>query len=471
MMHQRSNSGILPLSLKHAPNPSMDSQAAYQQTLDYMYSLLPMFSRLGKAALKPDLTNTIKLCEALGNPQEQFKSIHIAGTNGKGSTSHMLAAIMQEAGYKTGLYTSPHLVDFRERIRINGIPVSKEWVVTFIDKLKNAIEEIQPSFFEITVAMAFTLFAEEKVDVAIIETGLGGRLDSTNVITPVLSIITNISYDHMDLLGNSLQEIALEKAGIIKQKVPVIIGEQRAETERVFFEQAVHKQTTIYYADALWDLVRVQQDNTHQYFKAVYRAKREMFDLRTDLPGNYQQHNIKTVLAATEILSAGGLFVLSFDGILRAFSKVKKMTGLRGRWDILQQQPLIVADVAHNPAGIKEVVTQWQSVNANNKHILLGFVKDKDIAQVLAHLPKDATYHFCNAQIPRALPAQELSDEAAKHGLMGSTYSSVAEAIRSIKEILGVEDALLITGSFFIAGEAIEYLSVNNGMLFPAALE
>lgn len=449
----------------------MDTQAAYQQTLDYMYSLLPMFSRLGKAAIKPDLTNTIKLCEALGNPQEQFKSIHIAGTNGKGSTSHMLAAIMQEAGYKTGLYTSPHLVDFRERIRINGKPVSKEWVVDFIDKIKDAIEEIQPSFFEITVAMAFALFAEEKVDIAIIETGLGGRLDSTNVITPLLSIITNISYDHMDLLGNTLQEIAAEKAGIIKHKVPVVIGEQRPETERVFFEHAVHKQSTIYYADAIWDLVRVKQDNIHQYFKAVYRAKREMFDLKTDLPGNYQQHNIKTVLAATDVLSASGLFMLSYDDIFRALSKVKKTTGLRGRWDVLQQQPLIIADVAHNPAGITEVVKQWSLVQANNKHIILGFVKDKDIAQALALLPKDSTYHFCNAQIPRALLAHELAEEAGKQDLLGTVYNSVADAIRSVRETIGVEDALLITGSFFIAGEAIEYLNVNNGMLFPATLE
>ena len=296
----------------------MGASTAYRETMAYLYERLPMFSRQGKAALKPDLTNTLKLCKALDDPQEQFKSIHIAGTNGKGSTSHMMAAVLQEHGYKIGLYTSPHLIDFRERILINGKAVSEDWVVAFVAKHKEIIEQIQPSFFEITVAMAFQVFKEEEVDIAVIETGLGGRLDSTNVITPILSIITNISYDHKDLLGNTLKEIAKEKAGIIKTLVPVVVGEQHDETESVFFETAIRKQTTIYYAEALWDLVRTGQSDSYQYFKAVRKAHREMYDLQTDILGTYQQHNIKTVLAAVETLVANQGLDLSLSITFRA---------------------------------------------------------------------------------------------------------------------------------------------------------
>ncbi|MBS1773243.1 MAG: bifunctional folylpolyglutamate synthase/dihydrofolate synthase [Bacteroidetes bacterium] len=430
-----------------------------------------MFSRIGKAALKPNLDNTIKLCDACGNPQEKFKSIHIAGTNGKGSVSHMLSAVLQESGYKTGLYTSPHLVDFRERIRINGKPVSKEWVIDFVEKYKTQIEEVQPSFFEITVAMAFTAFAEEQVDIAVIETGLGGRLDSTNIITPVLSIITNISYDHTDLLGDTLGAIAAEKAGIIKQQVPVVVGQQHPETETVFFEHAIHKQTTVYYADAMWDLVRTGGNHTHQYYKAVNRAKREMEDISADLQGSYQYHNIKTVLAAIDILTAGGQWNIPFASTQRALSKVKKLTGLHGRWDILHHHPLMIADVGHNIAGITEVVSQWEKVNAESKHIVIGFVKDKDIDAVLNLLPKNDTYYFCNANIERALPASELKKKADAVGLNGNTYKSVADAVMSARNAVNQNDAVLITGSFFIVGEALEYLNVNNGMLFPTSLE
>jgi dihydrofolate synthase/folylpolyglutamate synthase len=415
-----------------------------------------MFSRLGKAALKPDLTNTLRLCEALGNPQEQFKSIHIAGTNGKGSTSHMLAAILQEAGYRTGLYTSPHLVDFRERIRINGKMVHEAWVVEFVAKHKPIIEEIEPSFFEVTVAMAFQAFAEQKVDIAVVETGLGGRLDSTNIITPVLSIITNISYDHQDLLGNTLQQIATEKAGIIKLKVPVVIGEEQAETERVFLEKSLHSQSTLYYAESIWDMVRIKQDRLYQYFKAVHRGRREMHDLATDMLGNYQQQNLRTVLSAAEVLIANQGLELSMPIIKTALSKVKQLTGLHGRWEILQQHPFMVMDVAHNIAGITEVMQQWALVHAKQKHIVLGFVKDKDISKVLSALPKDSVYYFCNAQIPRALPAGELQLMAEMHHLRGNTYNSVKEAINAARSNMSEDDALLITGSFFVVGEAME---------------
>jgi dihydrofolate synthase/folylpolyglutamate synthase len=434
-----------------------ETKEAYTRTLDYMYAQLPMFSRIGKAALKNDLTNTIRLCAALDNPHERFKSIHIAGTNGKGSVSHMLAAILQEAGYKVGLYTSPHLLDFRERIRINGAPISKEYVVNFVEKHKDTIEIVQPSFFEITVAMAFAYFAEEEVDIAVIETGLGGRLDSTNVITPILSIITNISYDHTDLLGKTLPEIAAEKAGIIKNNVPVLIGEQHPETERIFFEKSIHQQSTIYYAESLWDLVRIKQDAQYQYFKAVHTAQREMYSLQTDLLGTYQQHNIKTALAATDVLKANHGLMIPFSACTMALSKVKRITGLRGRWEWLQQSPPIIADVAHNPAGLKEVMNQFAQIPAQTRHIVLGFVRDKDIAASLLLLPTDAVYYFCQAQIPRALPTEELMQLATNtFGLHGNGYPTVSAAIAAARHAMTQEDALLITGSFFITAEALE---------------
>ncbi len=435
----------------------MGESITYQQTLNYLYERLPMFSRIGKAALKPDLSNTIKLCEGLHNPENKFKSIHIAGTNGKGSVSHSLAAILQHAGYKTGLYTSPHLVDFRERIRINGQPVTEQWVVDFVAQHKKLIEDVQPSFFEITVIMAFQAFAEAGVDIAVIETGLGGRLDSTNVITPLLSIITNISYDHKDLLGNTLAEIAAEKAGIIKPGIPAIIGEQHDETERIFFEHSALKKSPLYYAQSLWGMVRVKQDLHYQYYKAVHNAKREMLDVKTDLLGNYQQHNIKTVLTSVEILASLGLNLTLGDSI-DALSAVKKSTGLRGRWELLQEQPVVICDVAHNPAGMTEVVAQLNALTENgdkHKHIVLGFVKDKDVTEALSLLPEDATYYFCNADMPRALPAGELMTMAHKARLLGVSYSSVRDAVIAAKHAMANNDVLLITGSFFIVGEAM----------------
>lgn len=449
----------------------MDTESAYRRTIDYLYEQLPMFSKQGASAIKKDLTNITKLCEALDEPHKKFKSIHIAGTNGKGSTSHMLAAILQQAGYNVGLYTSPHLVDFRERIRINGQQVSKQWVVDFVEKNMRLIEQVQPSFFEITVAMAFSAFARQEVDFAVIETGLGGRLDSTNIIEPVLSIITNISYDHTDILGHTLEEIAFEKAGIIKHKVPVVIGQQHAQTERVFFEQSIHKQSTLYYADAQWDLVRIKQDAQFQHFKAIHRAKMEMFNISTDLKGNYQVPNIKTVLAAIDILKTNHALNIPREAIVQALSRVKKLTGLRGRWEVVQQQPLIIADVAHNVAGLKEVLAQWQQVNAKDRHIVIGFVKDKDVNEALSLFPEDNTYYFCEAQIPRALSMNTLKQMAGEKGLQGKVYPTVADAARAARDAAGTNGAVLITGSFFIVGEATEYLHANNGLLFPTTLE
>ncbi len=443
----------------------------YQQTLDYLYTRLPMFSRIGGAAIKKDLTNIRAFCDALKQPQEEFKSIHIAGTNGKGSTSHALSAVFQECGYKTGLYTSPHLVDFRERIRVNGKPVSEEWVVHFVEKHKALIEAIEPSFFEITVAMAFEAFREAGVDIAIIETGLGGRLDSTNIINPILSIITNISFDHKDLLGETLVEIAGEKAGIIKNKVPVLIGEQDDAINHVFFEKAMQMQSIVYYADSLWELVKIKQDNQHQYYKAVHKGHREMYDLATDLLGIYQTHNIKNVLAAVEIINSMDEFKLPLEKTLKALSRVKSISGLRGRWEVLQENPLIVADVAHNPAGLSNVMQQWQAAKGKQKHIVVGFVKDKDVKEALSFFPPDAIYYFTQADTPRALPAPELQEIADHLQLHGNAYLNIKSAVDAAMNNLHMEDALLITGSFFIVGDAIQEINkrkqaANQAQLF-----
>ncbi len=431
------------------------ANATYQSTLDYLFGRLPMFSRIGKAALKPDLTNTIKLCSALSDPQHNFKSIHIAGTNGKGSTSHSLAAVFQQAGYKTGLYTSPHLVDFRERIRINGEPVSQQWVIDFVARIKPVIEEVEPSFFEITVAMAFQAFADEGVEMAIVETGLGGRLDSTNIITPELSIITNISFDHKDLLGDTLPRIAAEKAGIIKHQVPVIIGEQHDETDKVFVEHAIKQHSQLYYAQNHWDMVRVKQDACYQYCKAINKGNDEWYDIQTDLTGNYQQHNIKTVFTAVELLAFRG-YNLTIAGAIAALKNVKGTTGLMGRWDWVQEHPAIICDVAHNPAGLTYVLQQWAQVPAAKRHVVIGFVRDKDVAEALSMFPKDNTYYFCAAAIPRALPVEELHPLATGMGLQGNAYPSVAAAVAAARSAMADDDALLISGSFFIVGEGLE---------------
>lgn len=440
---------------------SSSIQQQYQDTLDYLYAQLPVFSKYGKGAIKAGLDNIRLLCEALGNPQNSFKSIHVAGTNGKGSTSHMMAAILQEAGYKTGLYTSPHLVNFGERIKINGQEIDQQWLVEFVAKHKELFNKIEPSFFEVTVAMAFHYFAEQKCDLVVVETGLGGRLDSTNIITPILSIITNISYDHMDVLGETLAEIAEEKAGIIKNNVPFILGERQKETEQIFFEHAIHKQCNSFNADAQWALVKVKQDEYCQYLKAVKLAAQEMHDLQTDLLGSYQLHNIKTALTASEVLHSMG-FSTDLNTSLQALSRVKKLTGLRGRWEKIQNKPLIIADVGHNPAGVKEVMNQWQLVKAKQKNIVVGFVKDKDVLASLKLFPTDTNFYFCNAQIPRALPAQELEAIAGELNLQGHSYTTVAEAVKAAKENLNAEDALLITGSFFVVGEALNYLEGNK---------
>ena len=424
----------------------------YQQTIDYLFHRLPMFSRLGAAAFKGDLTNTIKLCEAVGNPQLKFKSIHIAGTNGKGSTSHMLAGIMQTAGYKTGLYTSPHLKDFRERIKVNGQMVEEDFVIQFTEQIKPLIEEIEPSFFEITVAMAFSWFAKQTVDIAIIEVGLGGRLDSTNIITPELSIITNIGYDHMNLLGNTLEKIAAEKAGIIKKEIPVVIGGTLPETKPVFEKKAKEMEAPIYLAhEARWV---ADWKQTNRYLEANIADNRtdERKQYRLDLTGLYQLENLLTVLEAVHLLSKNR-WKIHEKHVDHALQNIRKLTGLHGRWEVIHENPYTVLDVAHNEDGIRQLTSQLEHCDFQKLHIVIGMVKDKDLTSVLALLPKYATYYFTKAQIPRALDENELAEKALQLALNGHVFATIPEALQQAIDHAHKEDMILVCGSVFVVGE------------------
>ncbi|MEJ7558536.1 MAG: folylpolyglutamate synthase/dihydrofolate synthase family protein [Pedobacter sp.] len=426
----------------------------YQQTLDYLYSRLPMFTRIGASAYKKDLHNTIALCEHLGNPQLKFNSVHIGGTNGKGSTSHMLASILQEAGYKVGLYTSPHLLDFRERIRINGQMIQKEFVQTFTEQIKPVVEKLDPSFFEVTVGMAFKYFAENEVDIAIIEVGLGGRLDSTNVITPLLSIITNISLDHTNLLGNTLKEIALEKAGIIKDKVPVIIGEFDEETAVIFLQKARQTCSEISFADQINNVKEVRYENDTLVLTIHNGSKNIFDDLKLDLTGSYQLKNVLSVVEAVESLVKQG-FEIKAEHVYSGLNNVTRLTGLQGRWHTLGHNPLIICDTGHNEAGIKEVIANLNRLAYNKLHIVLGMVRDKDISSVLKKLPKDALYYFCNPDLERALPAEELRLQAVLQDLKGGSYPTVAEAFSMAKKAASINDAIFVGGSTFVVAEVL----------------
>ncbi len=411
-----------------------------------------MFHRIGAAAYKADLNNTIAICELLHNPQNKFRSIHIAGTNGKGSTSHMLAAILQTAGYKTGLYTSPHLKDFRERIRINGEMISEKKVTDFVEKYSKQFEEINPSFFEWTVGLAFEFFAEEKVDIAVIETGLGGRLDSTNIITPLLSIITNISYDHKDLLGDTLEKITIEKAGIIKQNIPVVIGETLPEIKNVFVQKAKDQDAKIVFADEYYKITEQKYSEISQTISVT--VENENLNFTLDLSGNYQQKNICTVLAAVTELQIQG-FKISDEQIHIALSNTKQITGLRGRWEILQTNPLTIADVGHNEAGIKEVTEQIHSIKKERVHFVLGMVGDKDRKNILELLPKNFIYYLCKPSIPRGLDEKILFEEAIAIGLKGNYFPSVESAFEEAKKNASSNDLIFIGGSTFVVAEII----------------
>lgn len=424
----------------------------YQETIDYLFTRLPMFSRVGAAAYKKDLTNTIALCEFLGNPQQHIKTIHIAGTNGKGSTSHMLAAILQSAGYKTGLYTSPHLKDFRERFRIDGVMISEDFVIDFTRRIQPAIDQIEPSFFEITVAMVFDWFAKEQVDIAVIETGLGGRLDSTNIITPELSVITNIGYDHMNLLGDTLEKIAFEKAGIIKPGIPVVVGEVKPETRPVFEQTATEKQSPLLLAEFL----RYAADWKYEHHQLVVQVANHTSPDRTsytlDLPGFYQIKNLMAVLEAVHQLQLKK-WNISTAQVQEGLRHVKKLTGLHGRWEVISTKPVTVLDVGHNEDGIRQIVAQLELTQYRHLHVVIGMVKDKEIDHALALLPKEATYYFTKAQIPRALAEDELAAKGATYGLKGTHYVSVPEALKAARSAAHGDDLILVCGSVFVVGE------------------
>lgn len=433
--------------------------ATYQETLDYMYAQLPMFQRIGSAAYKANLDNTIALCNRLGNPEKKFKSIHVAGTNGKGSTSHMLASILQAADLKVGLYTSPHLRDFRERIKINGAFIPQQFIVDFVNEHKSYFAELQPSFFEMTVGLAFDYFAKEQVDIAVIEVGLGGRLDSTNVITPEIAVITNISFDHVGLLGDTLEKIASEKAGIIKTNVPVVIGETQTESKPVFLEKAkLEKAASLVFADQQYKPISAEQklqENKPYLFMDIEKKGELVYkDLQSELLGLYQLKNIPTVLTAVDELNKKH-YNLTETIVRKGIETVVTATGLGGRWQILSQNPLVVADTGHNEAGIKEVLAQLKATPHKRLHMVIGMVNDKDISTVLGMLPREATYYFSKANIPRALPAKELQEAAGLKGLKGETYESVAMALQAAKNKAAPGDLILVGGSTFTVAEVV----------------
>lgn len=406
----------------------------YQNTLTYLYNSAPMFQQVGGSAYKEGLENTRILDKHFGNPHHSFRTIHVAGTNGKGSCSHTIAAILQEAGYRVGLYTSPHLVDFRERIRINGRPIPEEYVVHFVEKERSFFEPLHPSFFELTTAMAFCYFADEKVDVAVIEVGLGGRLDCTNIIHPDLCIITNISFDHTQFLGDTLAKIAGEKAGIIKKDIPVVIGETTPETKAVFLQRAEEVNAPMIFAE----------DTT----------KNDYPGMRTELQGLYQIKNTRTILTALPLLKKAG-YHIDEQSVRNGFAHVCELTGLMGRWQKLQDTPTLICDTGHNVGGITYIAEQLKQQNYRQLHIIIGMVNDKDVSGVLALLPKDATYYFTKASVKRALPEEELCKLAAKAGLQGSCYPNVSAAVTAAQEKSHPEDFIFVGGSSFIVADLL----------------
>jgi len=432
----------------------------YEQTIAYLFTKLPLFSKSGAIAYKKDITNTILLCKETGDPQDKIKTIHIAGTNGKGSTSHMLAAIFQKAGYRTGLYTSPHLKDFRERIKVNGKMISKEYVTRFAERMRFASEKIEPSFFEFTVVMALSYFEQEKTDIAIIETGLGGRLDSTNVVTPELSIITNIGLDHVNILGDTIEKIAYEKAGIIKPNIPVVIGETLPATRNIFLSKAHECNSPIIFAERTYAIANANLKNKllEVELKSFETDEHSFFHL--DLTGIYQQYNLRTVVTAIDQLKEMGYHLDSLD-IKAGLSNTKKLTGLHGRWEIIHTNPQVILDVAHNEDGIRQMLKQVSLTTYNQLHIIFGIVKDKDADKVLSLLPADAHYYFTNARIPRALPAEELRDQAKKYHLTGFSFSDVNSALLEALDKSSETDLILVCGSVFVVGE-VELAAEQN---------
>ena len=420
-----------------------------------------MFQRVGPTAFKKDLTNTLKLCKHLENPENQFRSVHIAGTNGKGSTAHMLASVLQCSGLQVGLYTSPHLKDFRERIKINGVEIDRGYVMDFVENNRDQFELIKPSFFEMTVCLAFKYFADQKVDIAIVETGMGGRLDSTNVLQPLLSVITNISYDHTQYLGNTIEEIAFEKAGIIKEKTPVIIGESQPTSDEVFEKIAQQKNAPLLYADKQYQIEIVSADTDYLIANIYVGDKLRYKDLQIDLTGDYQAKNICTSIQTLEYLRNFDVDI-SVTHLFEGFRNVKSNTGFNGRWEVLSKDPLTICDIGHNNSGLAEVLKQLGRLNYGRLHFVFGMVNDKEESEILNLLPENAKYYFCKANIPRALDEVQLMKMALKAGLYGESFQSVHEAFVHAQNSADKEDIVFVGGSAFVVAEV---LTVTNEIL------
>jgi dihydrofolate synthase/folylpolyglutamate synthase len=422
----------------------------YQETLDYLINSLPMFQRVGASAFKKDLSNTLALCAHLGNPELRLRTVHVAGTNGKGSTSHTLAAVLQSAGYKTGLYTSPHLKSFTERIRINGQEIPEQAVVQFVEANKAFFDELKPSFFEMTVGMAFWYFAQQQVDIAIVEVGMGGRFDSTNVIRPELSVITNIGWDHVQFLGNTLTAIAGEKAGIIKEGIPVVISHTQPETTEVFLQKAKEVSAPIVFADQRVHVEKIYSEARQALFTIEKDGKKS--ESKFALLGNYQRHNLPGILVSIDILKESG-WEISSHAVERGLAEVTSLTGLKGRWQILNQKPMIIADTGHNEPGIREILSQLKTYSYKKLWMILGMVQDKDISKILAILPIEASYIFCQANLPRALPAIHLAEKAAAFGLLGQVIPDVNAALNFARKNAGPDDLIFVGGSTFVVAE------------------
>jgi dihydrofolate synthase/folylpolyglutamate synthase len=436
----------------------------YQQTIDWLFQALPMYQRIGDQAIKKDLTNIRKLSILLNDPHDSFQTIHVAGTNGKGSTSHMLAAIFQAAGYKTGLYTSPHYIDFRERIKVNGSMISEQAVVDFVEQYKIAWQPIEPSFFEITVAMAFDYFRAEHVDIAIIETGLGGRLDSTNIITPMLSVITNIGYDHMQMLGNTLPQIAFEKAGIIKENIPVVIGEWHDETAPVFEDKAAASQAPIYFTSQHIAVDVLDSGFKNQLLSVTVENEVWFEKLACGLTGAYQVKNVATVL---ESIWRWNKYYpdqqIREEDIREGMANVSSMTNMIGRWMVLDTSPIIITDAAHNEHGMKAMLPKLLAIECSQRHFVLGFVGDKLIDDILSLFPADARYYWCAPNIPRGKPASETQAIGEKHGLRGDPFESVDAAYIAARKQAVTTDLIFIGGSSYVVGDLLAATQNKTG--------
>ena len=425
----------------------------YTETVEYLFNSTPMFQNVGSAGYKEGLDNTITLDNHFDNPHNKFKTIHIGGTNGKGSCSHTIAAILQSAGYKVGLFTSPHLVDFRERIRINGVMIPEQYVIDFVENEKDFFEPLHPSFFELTTALAFKYFAENNVDIAVIEVGLGGRLDCTNIISPILSVITNIGFDHIQFLGNTLEKIASEKAGIIKNNTPVVIGETTPETRTVFIQKATSTNSAIYLAEEN-DIILSHQ---HSHNGGIDYVTKTYGTIHGELSGLCQIKNTATILTASNVLAKIGLAIQP-ENIIEGFKHVCELTGLRGRWKKIEENPITICDTGHNVNGLEYIVRQLQQQKYEKLHIVFGMVNDKDIEGVLSIMPKDATYYFCQASVKRAMPSQQLKTLAEAHELKGNTFANVLDAYNSARQNASQNDFIYIGGSSFIVADLIASL-------------